>query len=181
MAWLRTIAGNLILTLCLITKSSVGWDAKNFKKPTDAQLRQQLTPTQYRITQQEGTEPPFQNAFYKHHEKGIYVDIVSKQPLFSSDDKYDSGTGWPSFKKPIRPDAVIERLDRDGNRTEVKSSLGGAHLGHVFKDGPPPTGNRYCMNSAALEFIPAKDLKARGYSEYATAFEEPKPSPSSHH
>jgi peptide-methionine (R)-S-oxide reductase len=134
-----------------------------------------LTDTQRRVTQEEGTEPPFDNAYWDHHEPGIYVDIVSGQPLFSSTDKYDSGTGWPSFTAPIHPETVTIKADfRIGSaRTEVRSSGADSHLGHVFPDGPQSAGGqRYCMNSAALRFVPASELESEGYHEYRTLFAE---------
>jgi peptide-methionine (R)-S-oxide reductase/peptide methionine sulfoxide reductase msrA/msrB len=140
--------------------------------PTDAELRLRLTPLQYKVTRQDGTEPPFSNAYWDNHEPGIYVDIISGAPLFSSTDKYDSGTGWPSFTRPLDPDQIVEKEDRGFFmvRTEVRGKLSDAHLGHVFDDGPPPTGLRYCMNSAALRFIPLADLAKEGYGEYVKLF-----------
>ena len=133
-----------------------------------------LTPEQYRVTQQEGTEPPFQNEFWDHKEEGIYVDIVSGEPLFSSLDKYDSGCGWPSFTRPIEEALIVEKEDRKLTqvRTEVRSKHGDSHLGHVFPDGPGPAGLRYCINSASLRFISVQNLEREGYAKYLTIFKE---------
>ncbi|RUO26042.1 peptide-methionine (R)-S-oxide reductase [Aliidiomarina minuta] len=150
--------------------------AAEFNKPSDSELREILTPMQYRVTQNASTEPAFDNTYHDNQRVGIYVDIVSGEPLFSSRDQFDSGTGWPSFTRPIKREVVSEREERHwlfSTRTEVRSRIADSHLGHVFADGPPPTGLRYCMNSAALRFIAKEDMQEQGYGDYLNYLGKP--------
>jgi methionine-R-sulfoxide reductase len=144
----------------------------SYKKPSETELKQRLSPIQFQVTQHEGTERPFQNEFWDNHEEGIYVDVVSGEALFSSRDKFESGTGWPSFTRPLAPENIRTKTDSQFGmtRTEVRSAHADSHLGHLFDDGPKPTGMRYCMNSASMRFIPVSKLAAEGYGEYAKLF-----------
>jgi methionine-R-sulfoxide reductase len=156
--------------------SAMAWNSSNFHKPNSQELKSKLSSLQYDVTQKEGTEPPFHNEYWDSKKQGIYVDVVSGEPLFSSLDKYDSGTGWPSFTKPLKEDAVTTKEDKQlfVSRIEVRSRLADSHLGHLFDDGPGPTHKRYCMNSASLKFIPVEKLKESGYAEYLPLFESTK-------
>jgi peptide methionine sulfoxide reductase msrA/msrB len=148
--------------------------ASGYTRPSDEELRRRLTPLQYKVARQDGTEPAFRNEYWDNHAAGIYVDVVSGEPLFSSLDKFESGTGWPSFTRPLEPANIVEKEDRGFFmvRTEVRSRLADSHLGHIFPDGPPPTGLRYCMNSAAMRFIPVAELESKGYGRYQALFEK---------
>jgi methionine-R-sulfoxide reductase len=151
------------------------WTSKDFQKPTTEELKKKLTPEQFKVTQHEGTEKPFKNEFHDKKDEGIYVDIVSGEPLFSSIDKYDSGTGWPSFTQPLKKEFIKTKVEKNlfmGDRVEVRSKIANSHLGHVFEDGPKPTGQRYCMNSASMRFIAKADLVAQGYAEFEALFKK---------
>lgn len=149
---------------------------KKYQKPSAGELKRRLSPVQYRVTQEEDTERPFENEYWENEEVGIYVDVVTGEPLFSSQAKFDSGTGWPSFFSPLEPDSVKYREDRKffSRRVEVRSAHGDSHLGHVFPDGPAPGGQRFCLNSAALRFVPVSRLREEGYEEYLSLFDPQK-------
>ena len=151
-----------------------GLEDDAYRKPSNKQLQEALTPEQFIVTQQDGTEPPFRNYYWNNHEEGIYVDVVSGEPLFSSTDKYESGTGWPSFYRPLSQGNIVTVTDSTYGmvRTEVRSLFADSHLGHLFNDGPEPTGLRYCMNSASMRFVPVENLEQEGYGRYLDLFEE---------
>jgi methionine-R-sulfoxide reductase len=166
------IVGSILFGYAQTQKKEIEKMNPNKAVPSDAELRSRLTKDQYRVTRECGTETPFQNAYWDNHKAGIYVDLITGEPLFSSLDKFDSGTGWPSFTKPISKERVVEKRDSSFGmeRTEVRSSKSNSHLGHIFADGPAPTGERYCVNSAALRFVPVEKLKEEGYGEYLALF-----------
>lgn len=164
---------NILLIVLFFVNEVGAWDMKEFKKPSREELKKLLDPIEFKVTQEDGTEPAFKNKYWDHKAEGIYVDVISGEPLFSSQHKYESGTGWPSFYKPLVEENIVTREDRGwfSVRTEVRSKMADSHLGHVFDDGPKPTGLRYCMNSASLRFVPKSKLKEAGYEEFVGLFE----------
>jgi methionine-R-sulfoxide reductase len=189
---LVVVLGSVLSLVCVLAPAASAQDRRStavpvamprrvFVKPSDAELKKKLTRLQYSVTQNAATETPFHNEYWDNHEPGIYVDVVSGEPLFSSLDKYESGTGWPSFTRPLDPTSIRTKTDRmlGFSRTEVRSAAADSHLGHVFDDGPRPTGLRYCMNSAAMRFIPVARLEAEGYGQYAALFKPKVPAKAS--